>query len=147
MEVRTVAQRVIDAKALLASEVDIWVASANADGEVHLIPLSYYWDGEQLTVATPERSRTARNLRRAGNARMALGPTRNAVILEGPVEVFPVSEDNVLAEVHAQAAGFDARETDEPYVFIRLTPQWVQHWRTVEELPDRIIMRDGVWLG
>ncbi len=85
MSVRSVEQRVIDVCAKLETEVDIWVASASATGDAYLIPLSFYWDGVSLIVATPEQSRTARNLRRSGWARMALGPTRDVVVLEGPV--------------------------------------------------------------
>ena len=39
-------------------DVDLWVASAGATGEAYLIPLSFYWDGAGLTIATPGRSRT-----------------------------------------------------------------------------------------
>ena len=37
-------------------EKDVWVASASASGDAYLIPLSYYWDGARLTVATPKGS-------------------------------------------------------------------------------------------
>src|SRR4029079_9394159 len=74
--IRTLRQRQEDTRALLRSAVDAWVASADAQGVAYLVPLSYYWDGAQLVIATPEASRTARNLRRAGVARVALGPPR-----------------------------------------------------------------------
>ncbi len=32
------------------TEKDIWVASASVSGEAYLIPLSFYWDGERLTL-------------------------------------------------------------------------------------------------
>ena len=84
--------RIVRAK--LAADTDLWVASANATGDAYLVPLSFSWDGEYLTVATPQRSRTARNLRRARWARMALGPTRDVVIVEGPVEEMAVTADD-----------------------------------------------------
>ncbi len=37
---------------------DAWIASADGTGKVHLIPRSYLWDGERLTMATPLRGRT-----------------------------------------------------------------------------------------
>src|SRR5687767_10032926 len=89
-------QRRIDALAKLRSEVDLWVASADESGGAHLVPLSYYWDDSTLTIATPRASRTAVNLVRAGWARVALGPTRDVVIVEGPVEAIPIGADTRL---------------------------------------------------
>jgi Pyridoxamine 5'-phosphate oxidase len=74
---RSKSQRRADTLAKLESEVDLWVASADESGGAYLVPLSYCWDGSTLTVATPRASRTARNLIRAGWARVALGPTRD----------------------------------------------------------------------
>ena len=73
---RSRAQRILDTLARLRGDVDLWVASADANGSAYLVPLSHYWDDMALTVATPRESRTATNLVRAGWARVALGPTR-----------------------------------------------------------------------
>lgn len=146
MSVRSTSQRVEDVRTKLQSEVDIWVASSSATGDAYLLPLSFYWNGTSLTLATPKQSRTARNLRRAGWARLALGPTRDVVIVEGPVREIAVADDASLAEAHAQAAGFDARH--EPgYVFIQVRPNRIQAWRNPAELVERDVMRDGEWLG
>jgi hypothetical protein len=145
MSVRSTTQRVADVRARLESEVDVWVPSASASGDVYLLPLSFYWDGTSVTIATPKKSRTARNLRRAGQARLALGPTRDVVILEGPVREIAVDADPALAEAHARAAGFDARH-DPGYVFIQLRPTRIQTWRNPAELEQRDVMRDGEWL-
>ena len=131
---------------VLGTEKDIWVASASAAGDAYLIPVSFYWDGERLTVATPKRSRTARNLRRAGVARMALEPTRDVVIIEGTLEFIETDANDELAAAHAEAAGFDARRSGKN-VYIRLTPRKVQAWRTTEELAGRDVMIDGRWLA
>ena len=148
---RSTAQRKADVLEKLrmvpGTEKDIWVASASASGEAYLIPLSFYWDGARLTVATPKRSRTARNLQRAGAARTALGPTRNVVIIEGTVEFIPVDADDELAAAHAEAAGFDARGSRQENVYIRLTPRTIQAWREVNELAGRDVMIDGHWLA
>ena len=130
----------------LENDVDVWVASANARGDAHLIPLSFYWDGARLTVATATSSVTARNLARARRARMALGPTRDVVILEGAVEVIPALDDPELAALHAAAAGFDTRESSTSWIFVRMTPSRIQAWREENELQDRDVMRDGGWL-
>ncbi|MGA7669984.1 MAG: pyridoxamine 5'-phosphate oxidase family protein [Nitrolancea sp.] len=147
MEVRTLQQRLADVRAKLETEVDLWIASAGATGDAYLIPLSFYWDGARLTVATPKRSRTARNVQRSGRMRVALGPTRDVVVLEGPIEELPAHVDPELAEAHAKATGFDAREGPDEYVFFRMTPDIIQAWRNPAELPDRDVMRDGEWLG
>jgi Pyridoxamine 5'-phosphate oxidase len=141
------AQRKADVLAKLRREVDLWVASADDAGRAHLVPLSFYWDGSTLTIATPSASRTAVNLLRAGWARVALGPTRDVVILDGPVERIPTGTDPELEEAHAQACGFDPRPLDEEWVYLRITPHNIQAWREGNELEGRQLMRRGEWLG
>ena len=59
---RSAAQRRHDTEYRLAHDIDLWVASASVDGVPYLVPLSFYWDGEALLVATPADSPTGRNL-------------------------------------------------------------------------------------
>jgi hypothetical protein len=143
---RSRAQRRLDTLARLKADVDVWVASADEAGGAYLVPLSFYWDDETLTVATPRDSRTARNLVRAGWARVALGPTRDVVIVEGRVEAVAIGTDPALEEAHAHAAGFDPRGLAVEYVYLRITPQSIQAWREANELEGRQLMRGGVWL-
>jgi hypothetical protein len=145
-EARSRSQRRIDTVAKLQSQVDLWVASADEAGRAYLVPLSYYWDGSSLTVATPRASRTARNLMRAGWARVALGPTRDVVIIEGPVEEIPTGSDTRHEDAHARAAGFDPRTLADEYVYLRITPHEIQAWREANELEERQLMRGGEWL-
>jgi hypothetical protein len=132
--------------ARLETEVDVWVASASADGDAYLVPLSFAWDGARLTIAVSASSVTGRNIARSGWARLGLGPTRDVVIVEGPAEVVPVGDDNELAAAHAAQAGFDAREATGRWIFLRVTPRTIQAWREVNELDGRRIMIDGEWL-
>jgi len=143
---RSRAERKRDVLAKLSDEVDVWVASADAAGEAYLIPLSYYWDGATLTLSTPRASRTATNLIRAGRARLALGPTRDVVLVDGTVEPIAIGTDPAVEEAHAQAAEFDPRTLEEEYVYLRVTPVTIQAWREVNELKGRFLMRDGQWL-
>jgi hypothetical protein len=143
---RSKSQRRIDALDKLRSEVDLWVSSADEVGGAYLVPLSYCWDDSTLTIATPRASRTARNLVRAGWARVALGPTRDVVIIEGPVEAIPIGTDTRLEDAHAQATGFDPRTLAEEYIYLRITPRSIQAWREANELEDRQLMRKGEWL-
>jgi hypothetical protein len=140
-------QRRIDVLAKLRSEVDLWVASADAEGGAYLVPLSFYWDDSALTIATPRASRTAVNLIRAGWARVALGPTRDVVIIEGPVEAIPIGTDAALEDAHARAVGFDPRELTDEYVYLRITPHEIQAWREANELAGRQMMHRGEWLA
>ena len=147
MTVRTPSQRRTDTLETLSRGGDAWVASASATGEAHLIALSYFWDGERLTMATPVRNKSARNLTRARWARLALDLTDDVVILEGPVEVIPVDAYDALAAAHAAGTGFDVRRQPGSWSFFRLTPTRVQAMRSPQEEPDRTIMRDGRWLA
>jgi hypothetical protein len=139
-------QRKIDTLAKMRSDVDLWAASADESGAAHLIPLSYYWDGSSLTIATPRKSRTAVNLMRAGWARFALGPTRDVVIVEGPVAEIPIGTDIRLEDAHAKATGFDPRTLADEWVYLRIRPQSIQAWREANELEGRQLMRGGEWL-
>ena len=143
---RSPKQRKRDALALLEREVDVWVASASADGEAMLVPLSFVWDGARLTISTPLASKTARNLIRAGVARVALGGTRDVVLIDGTLEVIRLGAEPELEEAHARATEFDPRTLADEYVYLRVTPQRVQVWREVNELRGRHLMRDGDWV-
>jgi hypothetical protein len=143
---RSAEERKRDVLALLEHEVDVWVASASADGEAMLVPLSFVWDGRRLTVSTPRASRTARNLIRAGVARVALGATRDVVLIDGTLEVIELGAEPELEEAHANATEFDPRTLADEYVYLRLTPQRIQAWREVNELRGRHVMRDGAWV-
>jgi hypothetical protein len=103
---RSGAERRRDAEDRLTHDIDIWVASASADGTPYLVPLSFDWDGEALLVATPTDSVTGRNLAATRRVRIGLGLTRDVTMIEGDVEVIEVNE-----------------------------------------LPDRLLMRDGSWLA
>jgi hypothetical protein len=77
------AQRRRNTEHRLTHHIDVWVASASADGAPYLVPLSFDWDGEALLVATPTDSPTGRNLAATRTARLGLGHTRNVSMIEG----------------------------------------------------------------
>ena len=144
---RSLEQRKSDTLEKLRGGVDLWVASASEDGDAYLVPLSYYWDGLTLTIATARASRTARNLIRSGWARVALGPTRDVVIIEGPLEAIAIGTDAELEDAHARATGFDPRTLTAEYVYLRITPHKIQAWREENELEGRDLMCNGGWLA
>jgi nitroimidazol reductase NimA-like FMN-containing flavoprotein (pyridoxamine 5'-phosphate oxidase superfamily) len=135
-----------DTLARLETDVDCWVASADRDGSPYLVPLAFVWDATALTLATPEGSPTGRNLRASGRVRLAVGLTRDVVMIDGTVQAF--SLEQVPAE-HAEAFAaklWDARQSTPRYAYFRVTPQRIQAWREENELAGRDIMRDGRWL-
>ena len=140
---RSRAQRKADTLALLRTEVDCWVASADEMGMPHLVPLSHYWDGAALVLATLRSSPTATNLLRAGVARVGVGPTRDVVLVDGRVTE---GVDDATADAHTEHTGFDARTEPGDYVYLRMTPTEIRAWREANELSGRLLMRDGVWL-
>jgi hypothetical protein len=140
---RSRAQRTADTLARLVTEVDCWVASADELGNAHLVPLSYYWDGAALVIATSRASPTATNLLRAGVARVGVGPTRDVVLVDGQVRE---GVDDATADAHTEHAGFDARTESADHVYLRVTPTEIRAWREANELSGRLLMRDGTWL-
>ena len=144
---RSRAQRKADTLERLRADVDLWVASADETGTAYLVPLSFVWDGTALTIATPRSSPTARNLLRAGEARVALGTTRDVVLVDGTVDELPIGTDAELEDAHAAATGFDPRTLAEEYTYLRITPRAIRAWREANELDGRLLMQDGRWLG
>jgi hypothetical protein len=145
-EPRSRVQRRRDTEHQLAHDVDVWVASASADGAPYLVPLSFDWDGEALLVATPTDSPTGRNLAGGRTARVAVGHTRDVSMIDGDVEVLKMDAlPPDQGDRFAARAGFDPRALTTPYRWFRISPRRIQAWREVDEIPDRELMRDGRW--
>jgi hypothetical protein len=145
---RSRAQRRRDTEHRLTRNVDVWVASASADGAPYLVPLSFDWDGDALLVATPGDSPTGRNLASTRTARLGLGDTRDVSMIEGGVEVLELDAlPREQGDRFVARTGFDPRELATPYRWFRIIPRRIQAWREVNELPGRELMRDGRWLA
>ena len=139
--------RKADALAMLATpEIDVWVATSTPAGKPHLVPLSLAWVKERVVIAVAEASVTARNLTASGAARLAVGPTRDVVVIDAVLEkAVDVSSDGPLGEAYVAQADWDPRGAT-GYVFFVLRPVRVQAWRESNEIPGRTLMRDGAWL-
>ena len=146
---RTGPQRKADTIAKLeAADGDAWVSTASPAGIAHLVPLSYAWDGEFVVLAAEARSVTIRNVRSGGRARLGFGPTRDVVMIDVELDrVLGVDEEAAEAtgRRYADQTDWDPRGLAD-YVFVLLRPRRVQAWRESNELPGRLLMRDGEWL-
>jgi hypothetical protein len=138
--------RKADALATLATPaIDAWVSSASAAGEAHLVPLSLAWVDERVVLAVSGASLTARNLTASGRARLAVGPTRDVVMIDAVLDrAIGVDDDEALGDAYAAQADWDPRGAV-GYLFLVLRPVRVQAWREADEIAGRTLMRDGRW--
>jgi nitroimidazol reductase NimA-like FMN-containing flavoprotein (pyridoxamine 5'-phosphate oxidase superfamily) len=146
---RTLNERKQDALERLERDIDAWVATADkGSGTPYLIPLSFLWDGATLLISTPSSSPTSRNLQATGKVRLAIGPTRDLVLIEGTVQPLAATEiPTEVGDAFAAKTGFDPRGLSTPYLYFRIHPRRIQAWREVNELEGRELMRGGNWLG
>jgi pyridoxamine 5'-phosphate oxidase-like protein len=139
--------RKADALAMLATPaIDAWVATASPEGRPHLVPLSLAWVDGRVVIAVEETSVTARNLGASGEARVAVGPPRDVVMIDAVLErAVAVTDDDALGTAYAGQADWDPRPSP-GYVFLVLRPVRLQAWREANELAGRTLLRDGNWL-
>jgi len=139
--------RKADTLAMLATPaIDVWVATASPAGAAYLVPVSLAWVGERVVIAVEEASSTARNLTASGRARLAVGPTRDVVMIDAVVgRSVDVTADGELGDAYVAQADWDPRQSP-GYVFFVLRPVRVQAWREANEIAGRTLMRDGTWL-
>jgi hypothetical protein len=144
---RITEQRKSDAIAKLEGDMDVWVATADEHQNAHLVPLSLCWHNEEVVVATEARSRTAQNAERSGQAGLALGPSRDVVLIDAVASVVDVvAADPFIKKAFRDRTGWDPGEGGGDWVYIRLRPRTVQLWREVDEIAGRTVMRDGTWI-
>ncbi len=139
--------RKADTMAMLTTPaIDVWVATASAVGAPHLVPVSLAWIDERVVIAVEVSSVTARNLTASGEARLAVGPTRDVTMIDAVLErSVDVAADDALGAAYVAQADWDPRR-DTGYVFLVLRPVRVQAWREANEIAGRTLMRDGAWL-
>lgn len=146
--VRTTDERVADARAKLAGDADVWVATADSAGVAHLVPLSLCWHDGEIVVAVEARSRTARNATASGQARLALGSTRDVVSVEATVTVVDRAGASAdLVDAYRSRTGWDPGGDGGEWVYLCCRPVSVQVWRDVEEITGRTVMCAGEWLA
>ena len=91
------------------------MATASAAGAPYLVPLSFDWDGDALILTTPTDSPTGRNLAATRTVRLALGLTRDVVIIDGDVDFLEIDAlSRERGDRFAARAGFDPRVLELP---------------------------------
>lgn len=152
-EPRSSAERKADTLAKLHTRgIDVWVASVSVaesgSAHAHLVPLSLAWIDERVVIALESRSRTALNIIEHGVARLALGPTRDVVIIDAVLDQAINLEDVpvALAAGYANQADWDPRTAGGRYVYIVLRPDRIQAWREANEMEGKTLMRAGAWV-
>jgi general stress protein 26 len=149
MPSRSLEERKADALAKLgAAEANVWVASASPAGLVHLVPVTNTWNGSQVVLATGPKSRTVANVTANPRVRLALGDTRDVVMIDAVlIEAVPESEaTEALADGYATQAGWDPRTDGNDYVYLLFGLEGVQVWREAEDSAGRTVMRNGAWI-
>ncbi len=148
MTTRPTVDRVADAQRRLASDVNVWIATASPEGLPHLVPFSLGWDGAHIQITTPGSTVTARNVTATGRARASLDDADDVVILDGPARVQPIDDvDSVVLAEFVQRLGWDPADNGGDWVLITLTPERVLSWNCLDEGEGRVIMRHGAWLS
>jgi hypothetical protein len=133
-------------KMLTTPAIDVWVATASVAGAPYLVPLSLAWVDERVVIALESASPTARNVNASGVARLAIGSTRDVVMIDAVLErAVEVDADPALGSAYASQADWDPRGLS-GYVFCVLRSARIQAWRESNEIPSRTLMRDGNWL-
>jgi hypothetical protein len=134
--------------AALEEQADVWLSTADPDGRAHLIPVSAWWDGTHLVIATAGARRTARNMKTNRAVRVAVGSPSDAIMIDADVVESRAADDSAdLARGFAAAVGWDPREVATGWVFFRLRPTRIQAYRGYDELEGRDVMRGSTWLA
>jgi len=80
---------------------------------------------------------------RGRRVRAGIGALRDVSIIDGSPE--PAHHEG-SKDAFTAKHGWDPRQEPDDYVYFRLVPDRVQAWREANELPGRLLMRDGNWL-
>ena len=119
-----------------------------ADGGVHLVPVTHTWNGSQHVLSTEPGSRTVANATANPWVRLALGETRDVVMVDAVlVAAIPAAEASAaVADGYASQAGWDRGRTLASTSIWSSGPNASRCWREDEDLAGRTVMRNGAWV-
>ena len=140
--------RTADARSILQSNTDGWLATGDPGGQPHLIAVSTCWTGREVVIATRAASRTARNLQATHSARLALGAPDDVVMLDlelGATDGVDSAGGGLTGEF-ARGVGWSPAEEPGEWQLLTLRPTRIQAFRGYGEQQGRDVLRDGKWL-
>jgi PPOX class probable F420-dependent enzyme len=65
---------------------DYWLATIDADGRPHVMPVWGFWNDDGLWISTAPKSRKARNLERDGRCTVTTDDAQEPVVVQGVAE-------------------------------------------------------------
>ena len=88
---------------MLRSESVVWLSTVGPDGQPHLVPIWFSWDGESLLIASKPHARKVANLRANPAVMLALGEPDDDFdvgMIEGVAELPSESATELLPAAH-----------------------------------------------
>jgi len=141
---RSTSERIGDTLDRLEDDLDAWVSSSSAE-RPWLAPLSFLWHEGQILLATNSATPTVRNVLAVPVVRVALGHTRDVVMIQGQASIIgPVDLQPAQVEHYQHKHGSDPRTWADAFVLVR--PIRILAWREENEQAGRLVMKDGTWL-
>jgi pyridoxine/pyridoxamine 5'-phosphate oxidase len=118
-------QRAMEAR--LGREQTVWLATVRSDGRPHLVPVWFVWYDQKVYICTSAGSQKMVNLKRNGQAAVALPDTADVLVIEGQV-AFPLGETvDILAQEFSDKYGWSFLDDSE------------SDWRLVEITPTKVL--------
>jgi len=112
------------------------------------VPLSLCWHDGMVVIAVEASSRTARNASASGQARLALGPTRDVVMIDAQASVVARQDAGAaITGAYRERTGWEPGSDGADWVYVLLKPARIQVWREVDEIAGRTVMAEGTWLA
>jgi PPOX class probable F420-dependent enzyme len=145
------------ASELLGLRLIATLATIDADGAPHVVPMWFVWDGERVMIPTSGQTRKVRNLRRTPRATLMVEQARGGLdvrgaMLVGSTEIAEGAEARRLnRSIHLKyvtAEGLALPEVrsylDTDDVTIRLRPDRITTWDLTDSPGSRALAREGL---
>ena len=132
------AERRPGADAALRTDPVVWLSSIQANGRPHLVPVWFYWDGEQIVAFSKPHARKVGNLRDQPLVMLAVGvpgPDFEVELIEATAELPATHAADVMP------SGFGAKYRD----LLHRAGMTVQRFAEVYSQP--IVLRPTRFLG
>ena len=111
----------------MGREQTVWLATVRSDGRPHLVPVWFVWYDQKVYICTSAGSQKMVNLKRNGQAAVALPDTADVLVIEGQV-AFPLGETvDILAQEFSDKYGWSFLDDSE------------SDWRLVEITPTKVL--------